>query len=122
MIAEVRPTIDRAAALAMLARVEAFAVDGATVADMTAGTQVFDLVEDGRTVGAVAIELVGTVATITAAVSDGRATMPELAAIERMCRAAGAKTLRMITKRAGLVRKMTAAGFALAHAELVKGL
>ena len=122
MIVEVRATQDKAAALAILARVEAVSVDGATLAEMTAGAQVFDLVEDGRTVGAVALDLVGTVATITAAASDGRATLPELAAIERMCKGAGADTLRMVTRRPGLVRKMTGAGYRLASAELIKGL
>ena len=113
---------DRAAAVERLRAVEPHAVDGATAEDMSAGCDLLDVVEGGEVVGAVAVEIVGDTAVITAAASDGAHTYAELAAIERQLRAMGVKRLRMFTKRPGLVRNLAREGYRLDSAELSKEL
>jgi hypothetical protein len=118
----VRPAVDRAAAVAVLRAVEPHAIDDATAADMAEGCVLFDVMEHGRAVGAVAIEIAGQVATIKAAASYGHSTYDELALIERGLRNLGIKRVAMFTRRPGLVRRLVGTGYRLREAELEKDL
>lgn len=117
----IRDTTDRAACLARLREVEPYATDGATVEDMAEGCALLDVIEDGRVVGAVAVEVRGEVATIKAASSEGLATYTELALIEAMLRRRGVRRIGLYTRRPGLVRKLLAQGYELAECHLTKG-
>jgi len=116
----VRDTADRQAALQVLQRAAVYATDGAELADLVDGCALLDVVEDGRTVGAVAVEIAGDVATIKAAASDGAATYVELALIEAALVVRGVRWLGMFTKRPALVRQLARNGYSLVEAHLRK--
>jgi hypothetical protein len=119
----VRLTTDRRRALALLARVVPHAVDGATLDDMTAGCELLDVTDAGEVVGAIALDVVGDVATITAAYRAGCMTADDMRGVEAIARAAGARRVRLLSRRPGLVRNMqTRYGYSLAVAELTKDL
>lgn len=122
MAATLVPARDRARALEMLRGVEPHAVDGASAADMARGCAVLEAIEDGQAVGAVAVDLVHGVATITAAWSTGIATYAELGELEQACRRAGARRMRVLTRRPGLIRTLIREGYAVAQCELNKDL
>lgn len=108
---QVRDATDRAACVELLRRVETFAIDGASAEQMAAGCALLELNEDGRRVGAVAIELHGERATITAASSHGLATWAELQMIEKLMQSHGVKRLGLFTQRRGLVRQLKRRGY-----------
>lgn len=118
----IRPAQCRASAVRLLRGVEPHATDGATAEDMTAGCVLLDVTDAGEVVGAVALDLVGAVATITATIRRGEIQPGELAQVESIARAQGARELRFLTRRPGLVRTMQAQGFTLACAELKKAI
>lgn len=120
--AEVRPAVDAPAALAMLRGVERFATDGATAEEMADGCELFDVVEAGRVVGAIALAVEGKHAVITAAWSAGTEARDELAQIEGIARARGARSVALLTKRFGLIRNLLRDGYTIHHAELTKAL
>ena len=119
----ITPSIDRRATVALLRRVEPFAVDAATVDEMTAGCDLYDVHDGGQLVGAFALDFVGAEVTITAMYREGVAGREELAQVEAIALQRGAKVARMVTRRPGLVRNLTARyGYGLAVAELRKAL
>lgn len=119
----IQAAADRAAAVERLRKVERYAVDGATAEEMAEGCILLDVRDEtGATVGAVAIDVVGDVATVTAAVREGFMTPAELAQVEDAARAAGARTLKFWTSRPALVRNMARAGFDLVSAEMEKAI
>lgn len=118
----IRDTVDRAAALARLATVERWAIDGATVPDMIDGAYVLDVLEDGLAVGAIALTINGDVATVTAAASTGRGTGAEIELLHDALRAQGLRQVRLFTRRPGAIRKTTAHGYRVQACELVKDL
>lgn len=119
---QVKPAVDRAAAVAVLRAVEPHAIDGASVAEISEGCHLFDVLEHGRIVGAAAIEICGQVATIKAAASYGHSTYDELQLIENGLRNLGVKRVAMFTRRPGLVRRLVGQGYRLREAELEKDL
>jgi hypothetical protein len=119
----IEASADRRETLRMLRHVEAFAVDGATVDEMTAGCELFDVLDAGQLVGAFALDFVGAEVTITAMYREGVAGREELAQVEAIARDRGARVARMVTRRPGLVRNLsTRYGYSLAVAELRKAL
>lgn len=122
MLCQVKRAADPRAALDRLRAVEPFAVDGSTADEMAEGCELLDLIEDGATVGAVAIHIAGTHATINAAASRGQATYTELEAIERGLRAMGVESVQVNTRRHGLVRQLARLGYGLREATLHKEL
>lgn len=123
MLCQVVNARNPAETLERLRAVEPWAVDGATVAEMTAGCALLDVLEDGQPVGAVAVEIDGDTATITAAMFSGEFSVDEFAYIERMLRTEGVRRLVAYTKRPGVVRRlMSARGFRLEEARMTKDL
>lgn len=120
MLLEVRDTIDKAAAVAMLRAVEPHSVDGATVDEMTAGCLLLDVVEEGQVVGAVAVEIEGQGATITAAASHGEASFRALGLVEGLLKRAGVSRVGMVTKRFGLVHRLGNIGYSIEHCRMAK--
>lgn len=118
----IRSAADVGAALARLLAVERRSTDGSTVAEMVEGCAVLDLVEDGRTVGAVAVHVQGDTATIRAACCDGQHTYRHLALIEGALKARGVRRVGLFTRRRGLLDRLCAAGYRLREAELTKEL
>lgn len=104
-------TTDPAAAIELLRAVEPHAVDGARAEEMAFGCALLDVIEEGQRVGAVAVEIEGERATITAAASRGVATWRELQMIEGQLKRMGIKRLGMFTKRPGLVRQLARRGY-----------
>lgn len=102
----VLPSLDQRATAERLRPVERRAVDGATVAEMTAGCALFDVWDGFRIVGAVALDLQGEVATVTAAARQGDTPPDEWPQIEAHARRLGAKRIRLLTRRPALVRRM----------------
>lgn len=105
-----------------LRAVEPFAVGGASADDMTAGCLLLDVIEAGRIVGAVALDIEGEGkhrrATVTAATREGEMQAIEWQQIEAWARALGARRLRLVTRRPALVRNMIRRyGFAAAVLE-----
>lgn len=94
------------------------AVDGATLAEMTAGCLLLDVLEEGRPVGALALDFVGDACTVTAAARQGVTPPDEWPQVEAIARQWGAKRIRMLTRRPALVRRMIEReGFACAVLE-----
>lgn len=122
MSAAVLPAADRAAALDRLAPAAAYAVGGETVEELAAGCALLDVIEGGQPVGAVAVQLVGDEARITAFASRGQATYHELALIEAALHRSGVRRVRMLTMRPALVRNLVREGYSLRRAELEKAL
>ena len=118
----IRDTQNRRACVDSLRAVERFATDGGHVDDMTRGCSLLDVLEDGRIVGAVAVRIEGSQATIMAATGNGVATYAELACIERMLAARGVRRVGLFTKRPGLVRQLIGQGYGIAECELFKEL
>lgn len=116
----VRDTLDADAALDRLRWVEPHAVDGSSALEMAEGCSILDVLEGGRVVGAVAVDLDGTHATIKAAASEGGATYRSLCLIEQLMKRNGARTVGMVTNRAGLVRQLTSNGYRIVECHLVK--
>lgn len=106
-----RDASDRAAALQRLAPVQRRAIDGATLADW-ADCSLLDVVEEGETVGAIAVELIGSHAFIPAAASRGRCTYAHLRLLELMVARHGARTIGMRTRRPALVHRLVRLGYA----------
>lgn len=108
-----------------LRRVERHAVDGATAEQMAEGCHVLDVLAHGRIVGAVAIQIIGQHATITAAAGDGdggECTGAELDLIEDSLLRRGVTHLTIKTKRPGLVRQMARCGYDITECSMQKGL
>jgi len=117
----VRATVDREAALARLRAVEAHAVDGCTAERLAHGCALVDLLEDGQAVGAMAVDVTGDEAVITAAASTGD-PYEQLRQIEQALQRVGVKRVRLLTRRPGLVRQLGREGYSLASAEMTKEL
>jgi hypothetical protein len=118
-----RAAVDSARAVARLRQVEPFAVDGASAEELAAGAALLEVLdEDGQAVGALAVDVAGEVATITAAAGRCAHTWEELGALESACRSIGVKRLRLLTRRPGLVRQLTREGYAIAACEMQKDL
>lgn len=122
MVVSVASTRDRAAAYLRLQPVQRRAVDAATVPEMADGCLVLDVIEDGATVGAVALDLQGDTATITAAANTGAHTWRALALIEAGLKQRGVRRLRLFTKRRGLIAALVPKGYRIAACELTKEL
>lgn len=119
----IQDTTDRAAALDHLRRAERHAVDSATAEQMADGCHVLDVIEHGRIVGAVAIQIIGQHATITGAGSDGsECTYEELDMIEDALLRRGVTHVTIKTKRPGLVRQMARRGYSITECSMQKGL
>lgn len=94
----------------MLRRVEPFA-DG-TAEELADGCMLLDVVDGGRPVGAVAVEVLHPVATIkAAAVTSASVWAEHLPELETGLRLAGVQWVGAFTRRPGLVRRMTAQGY-----------
>ncbi len=115
-------TTDRPAAYRRLQPVERRAVDGATVPDMADGCLVLDVIENGRIVGAVALDIQGTEATITAGANFGARTYEALRMIERGLIERGVKRLHMHTRRRGLLAALLPRGYSIAACHIIKDL
>lgn len=100
---------DRAAVLARLRAVEPWA-DG-TAAELAEGCALLDVLDEGQPVGAVAIEVLGNVATVKAAACSGGQFWGAVAELESGLRAAGVRTLATFTRRPGLVRRLVRRGY-----------
>lgn len=115
-------TRDRAGAYARLQPVERHAVDGATVPEMADGCTVLDVSHGGQIVGSVALDIVGTEATITAGACWGTCTYAALQMIEQGLRERGVKRLHMHTRRRGLLAQMLPRGYRIAACHITKEL
>lgn len=115
-------TSDPRAAVERLRAVEPHTTDGASVAELTAGCVLYDVLERGDVVATVAVEYHdGDRATIKAAA--GRVDFAAaLVALEDRLRQRGVRTVGLFTRRAGLLRNLGRAGYSLAQAELVKAV
>jgi hypothetical protein len=122
MTVTVAATSDRAAAYARLQPVARRAVDGATVPEMADGCIVLDVIQNGRAVGSVALDVEGSEATITAGACWGDCTYHALRMIEAGLRERGVKRLHIHTKRRGLLAALGPGGYRLAAAHLIKEL
>jgi len=128
----VRPAVDMPGALAHLARAVAFDClgdGGADVAELAAGEAVFELVADGRVVGAftLGVQQYSDGRLIRCGAAGGEpghdltAAMVEFAEREARGRI-GARALVCETKRRGLVRRLERQGFRVAGFILRKDL
>lgn len=109
-LVSLRRAADPAAALHLLRQVEPYG-DG-TAEEMAAGCLLLDVLDGGEPVGAVAVELRPPVATIkAAAVASARVWVEHLPELEHGLRCAGVRYVGAFTRRAGLVRRMRAAGY-----------
>lgn len=118
----IRSAADVGAALTRLRPVERRATDGASVEDMAEGCALLDIIEDGRTVGAVALHVQGDTATIRAGACTGQHTYKHLALLERALKERGIRRVGIFTRRRGLLANLCAAGYVLREAELIKEL
>lgn len=109
-LVSLRRAADPAAALHLLRQVEPYG-DG-TAEEMAEGCILLDVLDAGRPVGAVAVELRPPVATIkAAAAASPRVWVEHLPELERGLRCAGVQWVGAFTRRAGLVRRMAAQGY-----------
>lgn len=122
MTLTIAATTDREAAYRRLQPVERRAVDGATVAQMANGCLVLDVIENGRTVGAVALDINGDEATITAGANWGARTYDALRMIERGLIERGVKRLHMHTRRRGLLAALLPKGYRITACHITKDL
>lgn len=112
---------DQAATVERLAAVELYAVGGANVGEMTDGCTLLDVRQEGRIVGALAIDRQGDLATITACQFEGEYPVAAFAALESLLRQNGIKRIKAETTRPGMVRRLAGAcGYDLVRAELIK--
>lgn len=119
----IRDTTDRSAALDYLRRAERHSVDNATAEEMADGCHLLDVIEHGRIVGALAVQIVGQRATITGAGGDqGECTYEELSMVEDALVRRGVTHLLLKTKRPGLVRQMARRGYGITECTMEKGL
>lgn len=118
----IHDTTDPAAAMRFLQRVEPHAVDGATAEQMAAGCHVLDVREHGRAVGAVAVALEGTRATITAAACEGENTFEGLELLEESMQAHGVEVVELSTRRMGLIRRLALRGYAITECKMQKAI
>ena len=81
-----------------------------------------EVLENGEIVGAVAVEVLGPDATITAAVSRGQASFGALVMIEDMLKRAGVRRVAVCTRRLGLIHRMSAMGYAVEACRMVKDI
>lgn len=116
----INDTADRAACLARLAAADPYTVDGCTAEEIAPGCTLLDVFEDGRIVGAVAVEIRGDIATIKAAAGACAVTYAHLILIEAALAARGVRFVGMFTKRPGLVRQLIARGYDITQCELLK--
>ena len=122
MLLEVKDSTDRAATVAMLRSVEPHAVDGSTAEELAEGCTLLDIFEDGRPVGAYAVEINGKKAFITAAASLGEASFRSLHLLEDMLRRAGVREIELVTKRVGLIHRMWNAGYSVRECAMQKDI
>lgn len=124
MTSSIRITDDPARALAVLRGVERFAVDGSSAEQLAEGCTLLDVVEGGRVVGAIALEVKGAFAFITAGAGTGEQTdaAEAIRQTEDMARCMGARRIALLTRRLGMVRNLVRDGYAIHQAELVKDL
>lgn len=98
----------------LLAEVERYAVDGATLADMLQGCAVFELVEGGELRAAFAVQMVGDGLHCTAAAAaPGQRPVVGLldVAAQHLMRETGAAWTEASTRRRGLVRQLKRRGW-----------
>lgn len=115
-------TTDRAGALRHLERAASRSTDHSTADDLAHGCLMLDIAKNGRTVGAVAVEIAGRCATIKAAASEGDFVNQEWPLIEYELRRLGIEHVAFFTKRPGLIRAMQGAGFSVRECEMEKVL
>ncbi|MBP6899523.1 MAG: hypothetical protein KBC73_05510 [Burkholderiaceae bacterium] len=113
---------DRSAAVERLRPVERRAVDGAAAEDMAAGCLVLDVIEDGAIVGAMAVELQGDAATITAAAGSARRPWAALRLVERGLKQQGVRSVTLHTRRRGLLAALMPQGYRIDRCTLTKEL
>ncbi|MFT3665575.1 hypothetical protein [Piscinibacter sp.] len=107
-----RVSSDQAAAVERLRAAERFAVDGSSAEDMARGCVLFDVVDEGAAVGAIAVDLAGERrAVVTAAASRGAATWQHLVMLEQTLRINGVRRVALFTRRRGLVRQLARRGY-----------
>lgn len=122
MLLEVKDATDRGATVAMLRAVEPHAVDGSTVDELTEGCALLDIIEDGETVGAFAVDIDGKNATITAGASRGEATFRALDLLEKLLRDAGVQRVEILTRRVGLVHRLWNVGYSVQACTMQKDI
>lgn len=122
MLLEVKDTADRAATVAMLRAVEPHSIDGLTADELAEGCVLLDILEDGQTVGAFAVDIDGKDATITAGASRGEASFRALELVEQLLKRAGVERLEILTRRVGLIYRMTNAGYAVQACTMQKDI
>lgn len=125
----IRLTTDLQGALQHLQRAVAFDVDGETAGDVRkrlAGAAVFDLVQDGRAVGAFALKVEEgsrrRLRCLAAGAEPGHDVLASIVAFaEREARERiGAQALQCETRRKGMVRELQRRGFRVSGYILTK--
>lgn len=119
---EVRDAIDSTASVNLLKAAEPHAVDGSTAEEMADGCALLDLVEEGEIVGAMAVGIDGDHATIHACVSRGAAAFQSLSVTEELLRRAGLRSVGVVTRRTGLIRRLIKQGYRVTECHLAKEL
>lgn len=115
------PAADAQATIELLRQAEPYSVDGAPIGDIVGGCELLDVMELGERVGAVAVEIDATEATIKAAVCHG-STYTALGELELLLRHRGVRSVGMFTRRLALVHNLTACGYRVKSFELEKDL
>jgi hypothetical protein len=117
---EVRAAADREACIDMLRKVERHACEPCTAEEMAEGCTLLDVLEDGRTVGAAAVEVTGGHATIRAATASGAHSWAEFGMFERMLRDKGVRTVGLLTRRRALVERLTQRGYRVVSVDALR--
>jgi hypothetical protein len=118
----IRPALSRADAIERLRPVERRATDSSSAEDMAYGCDLLDVIEGDQVVGAAAVEVLGTVATIKAAASIGVHAYEHLALIEQWLKGRGCTHVGMFTKRMPLALNLIKCGYEVKEIELLKVL
>lgn len=112
----VRLATDPCAAVELLRQAERFSVDGSTAEQMAAGCAVFELLADGRVVGAFTFDVQGDTLRCGAAAGRGRDLAGTVARFaESEARRIGVRRLVCETRRPGLVRRLQREGYRVAY-------
>ena len=119
---ELRDTSDREAAIERLRAVEPYAVGNCGAEAMAFGAHVLDIVENGRVVGTVAVEIDDDLAVISAFEAHGRHAAHELELLELALASKGVRSVSFTTRRPGLVRRGLAHGYVMTECTLKKAI
>lgn len=112
----VRLATDPRAAVELLRQAEPYSVDGSSAEQMAAGCAVFELLDDGRPVGAFTFEVRGDTLRCSAAAGRGRDLAGTVARFaEAEAARIGVHRLVCETRRPGLVRRLKREGYRVAY-------